>query len=147
MSSYHFSNKIPGLPLYPKATRQCMHLISLTYMMHMHTSALADPRGGAPGTRPPGVQFLAKILKIIAILGVGAPPWGKSWIRHCSGRSRISQMGTTNPRGGDKKEIGRGGLTHTHTTHIESHNTPHACHITPHTHTHTHTHTPHGKFK
>ena len=47
--------------------------------------------GGAPGTRapPPGgpnsfifMQFSAKMWKIIAILGVGAPPWGKSWIRH-----------------------------------------------------------------
>ena len=28
------------------------------------------------------MQFLAKIWKIIAIFGVGAPPWGKSWIRH-----------------------------------------------------------------
>ena len=49
---------------------------------------LADPRG-APGTRaPPGpnsfifMQFSAKIWKVIAILRVGAPPWGKSWIRH-----------------------------------------------------------------
>ena len=44
----------------------------------------------APGT-PPGspnsfifIQFSAKFSKILAILGVGAPPWGKSWIRHCS---------------------------------------------------------------
>ena len=29
------------------------------------------------------MQFLAKNWKIIALLGVGAPPWGKSWIRHC----------------------------------------------------------------
>ena len=51
--------------------------------------SLADLRG-APGTcAPPGgpnsfifMQFSAKIWKIIAILGVGAPPWGKSWIRH-----------------------------------------------------------------
>ena len=48
-------------------------------------------QGGAPGTRaPPGgpnsfifMQFSAKNWKIIALLGVGAPPWGKSWIRHC----------------------------------------------------------------
>ena len=49
-------------------------------------------QGGAPGMRaPPGgpnsfifMQFSAKMWKIIAILGVGAPPpWGKSWIRHC----------------------------------------------------------------
>ena len=46
-------------------------------------------QGGAPGTRaPPGgpnsfifMQFSAQMWKIIAILGVGAPPWGKSWIR------------------------------------------------------------------
>ena len=29
------------------------------------------------------MQFSAKNWKIIALLGVGAPPWGKSWIRHC----------------------------------------------------------------
>ena len=48
-----------------------------------------DPRG-VPGMRtPPGgpnsfifMQFLAKFWKKLAILGVGAPPWGKSWIRH-----------------------------------------------------------------
>ena len=47
--------------------------------------ALADP-GGAPGTRaPPGgpnsfifMQFLAKNWKIIALLGVGAPPPGEN---------------------------------------------------------------------
>ena len=47
-------------------------------------------QGGAPGTRAPlGVQILSfscsfrqKNWKIIALLGVGAPPWGKSWIRH-----------------------------------------------------------------
>ena len=47
---------------------------------------------GAPGTHASGglssfifMQFSAKIWKIIAILGVGSPPWGKSWIRHCEG--------------------------------------------------------------
>ena len=46
-------------------------------------------QGGRQGCMPPWgpnsfifMQFLAKIWKIIAILGVGAPPWGKSWIRH-----------------------------------------------------------------
>ena len=51
--------------------------------------ALADPRGGARDARPPWgpnsfifMQFSAKNWKIIELLGVGAPPWGKSWIRH-----------------------------------------------------------------
>ena len=45
--------------------------------------------GGRQGRAPPGgpnsfifMQFSAKNRKIIALLGVGAPPWGKSWIRH-----------------------------------------------------------------
>ena len=45
-------------------------------------------QGGAPS--PSGVQILSfscsfgqKNWKTIALLGVGAPPWGKSWIRHC----------------------------------------------------------------
>ena len=49
--------------------------------LHPFHTPLADPRG-APGTRaPPGgpnsfifMQFSAKMWKIIAILGVGAPP-------------------------------------------------------------------------
>ena len=52
--------------------------------------SLADPRGGRQGRAPPGgpisfifMQFSAKICKIIAIFGVGAPTWGKSWIRYC----------------------------------------------------------------
>ena len=48
---------------------------------------------GAPGTRTPlGVQILSfscsfwqKNCKIIALLGVGAPSAGKSWIRYCRG--------------------------------------------------------------
>ena len=51
---------------------------------------IGGSKGGARDACPPGgpnsfifMQFLAKIWKIIAILGVGAPPWGKSWIRHC----------------------------------------------------------------
>ena len=65
----------------------------LLILTRMHSSyTLADPRGAAaPGTRGPRgpnsfifMQFSAKIWKIIAILGVGAPPWGKSWICHCS---------------------------------------------------------------
>ena len=48
---------------------------------NLYSFALADPRG-APGTRPPPggpnsfifMQFSAKMWKIIAILGVGAPP-------------------------------------------------------------------------
>ena len=56
-------------------------------------SALADLGGGVPGTRAPslGVQILSfwcsfwkKIWKILALLGVGTPPAGKSWIRHWS---------------------------------------------------------------
>ena len=47
-------------------------------------------QGGRQGRAPPPggpnsfifMQFSAKMWKIIAILGVGAPPWGKSWIRH-----------------------------------------------------------------
>ena len=47
-------------------------------------------KGGRQGRAPPPggpnsfifMQFSSKIWKIIAILGVGAPPWGKSWIRH-----------------------------------------------------------------
>ena len=54
-----------------------------------HLLPLVDPRG-APGTHAPlGVQILSfscsfrqKNWKIIALLGVGAAPWGKSWIRH-----------------------------------------------------------------
>ena len=47
--------------------------------------------GGRQGRAPPlpggpnsfiFMQFSANIWKIIALLGVGAPPWGKSWIRH-----------------------------------------------------------------
>ena len=55
---------------------------------HIHTGiwslvnwSLADPRGGARDARPPWgpnsfifMQFSAKMWKIIAILGVGAPP-------------------------------------------------------------------------
>ena len=51
---------------------------------------LADLRGGARDAPPPGVQILSflcsfwqKNCKIIAVLGVGAPSSGKSWIRHC----------------------------------------------------------------
>ena len=50
---------------------------------------------GAPGTRPPGpnslifMQFSAKKLQNNYNLGFGAPPSGKSWIRHCG---RICQI-------------------------------------------------------
>ena len=53
---------------------------------------VADPRGrqgrAHSPPRPGGpnsfifMQFSAKNSKIIALLGVGAPPSGKSWIRH-----------------------------------------------------------------
>ena len=50
------------------------------HIQHIQHMSLADPRG-APGTRPPGgpnsfifMQFSAKMWKIIAILGLGAPP-------------------------------------------------------------------------
>ena len=54
-----------------------------------HNYPLADLRGA--GTRTPlGVQILSfscsfrpKKLQNNPNLGVGAPPWGKSWIRHC----------------------------------------------------------------
>ena len=46
--------------------------------------------GGGARTRPPGVQILSFsfsfqqiIRKNNRFLGVGAPFWGKSWIRHC----------------------------------------------------------------
>ena len=56
-----------------------------------HALIIGGSKGGRQGRAPPPggpnsfifMQFLAKIWKIIAILGVGAPPWGKSWIRHC----------------------------------------------------------------
>ena len=62
--------------------------------------ALADPRGGARDARPHWgskfffffMQFSAKIWKIITILGLGAPPWGKSWIRHCFGKLIVSSF-------------------------------------------------------
>ena len=67
-----------------------MKLVS--HILNSEHTALADPRGGARDARPPPggpnsfifMQFSAKMWKIIAILGVGAPPWGKSWIRHCT---------------------------------------------------------------
>ena len=51
---------------------------------------IGGSKGGHQGRAPPPggpnsfifMQFSAKIWKIIAILRVGAPPWGKSWIRH-----------------------------------------------------------------
>ena len=50
---------------------------------------IGGSKGGARDARPPRgpnsfifMQFSAKFWKIIAILGVGAPPLGKSWIRH-----------------------------------------------------------------
>ena len=56
------------------------------------SGGIGGSKGGARDARPPGgpnsfifIQFSAKIRKIIAILGVGAPPWGKSWIRHWGG--------------------------------------------------------------
>ena len=67
---------------------------------HLSHSCLAGPvlasciggsKGGARDAPPGGpnsfifMQFSAKIWKIIAILGVSTPPWGKSWIRHCRG--------------------------------------------------------------
>ena len=54
----------------------------------LQSVTLADPRGGARDVHPPGSKFFHfhavfnKKLKIIGILGVGAPPWGKSWIRY-----------------------------------------------------------------
>ena len=68
-------------------TRSSKHWYQWPYKMTYHWRI----QGGVPGTRtPPGgpnsfifMQFWVKIGKIIAILGVGAPPWGKSWIRHC----------------------------------------------------------------
>ena len=45
-------------------------------------------QGERPPPRGPNsfifMQFSAKNWKILAILGVGVPPWGKSWIPHCS---------------------------------------------------------------
>ena len=55
------------------------------------TNPLEDPSGGARDADPPGVQILLfscrfwqKNCKIIALLGVGAAPSGKSWICHCN---------------------------------------------------------------
>ena len=64
--------------------------LSFSYRFHHWLIPLADLRGGARDARPPPggpnsfifMQFSANIWKIIALLGVGAPPWGKSWIRH-----------------------------------------------------------------
>ena len=68
------------------------HHISLCWILYFHLFLLllfsfADPRGRQ--ARLPGAQILSfscnfrqKIGKIIALLGVGAPPWGKSRIRH-----------------------------------------------------------------
>ena len=51
---------------------------------------IGGSKGGRQGCAPPRgpnsfifMQFSAKNWKIIAFLGVGAPLWGKSWIRHC----------------------------------------------------------------
>ena len=51
---------------------------------------IGGSKGGRQGRAPPPggpnsfifMQFSANNWKIIAFLGVGAPPWGKSWIRH-----------------------------------------------------------------
>ena len=56
-------------------------LLQWVFYVQLYNISLADPRG-APGTRPPPggpnsfifMQFSAKMWKIIAILGVGAPP-------------------------------------------------------------------------
>ena len=79
-------------------TRSCVYHVRLSapctrtqdgdFFLNLRLT-LVDPRG-VPGMHiPPGgpnsfifMQFSAKNWKIIVILGVGAPPWGKSWIRH-----------------------------------------------------------------
>ena len=66
--------------LFPRVTS-----LMCTFSGNFGLYSLADPRG-APGTRaPPGgpnsfifMQFSAKMWKIIAILGVGAPPPGEN---------------------------------------------------------------------
>ena len=57
--------------------------VSLTFII------IVGSKWGGPGTRPLGSKFFhfhvvfgKKNWKIIALLGVGAPPWGKAWIRH-----------------------------------------------------------------
>ena len=61
-------------------------------------------RGGPGGPGPPlgskffqvSCSFRQKIEKIIPILEVGAPPWGKSWIRHCMIAKHTSDLSVNN---------------------------------------------------
>ena len=82
-----------GTGVTPVAPLHLIGQLGLTRDLRVWQLSMQDHwriQGGAPGTRaPPGgpnsfifMQFSAKMWKIIAILGVGAPPWGKSWIRH-----------------------------------------------------------------
>ena len=63
--------------------------------------SIGGSKGGRQG-RPRGpntfifMQFSAKKRKIIALLGVGAPPSGKSWIRHCDVKSCPWKVPSTN---------------------------------------------------
>ena len=63
---------------------------------------IGGSRGGTRDERPPGgpnsfifMQFSATNWKIITFLGVGTPPWGKSWIRHCTPLQKNWNLGTS----------------------------------------------------
>ena len=61
----------------------------------LRSFSIGGSKGGARDTPPPRgpnsfnfMQFLGENGQIIASFRVGAPSWGKSWIRHCSVPSR-----------------------------------------------------------
>ena len=66
-----------------------LHTICTKKRRFLSVHTIGRSKGGHQG-RPRGpnsfifMQFSAKIWEIIAILWVGAPPWGTSWIRHCT---------------------------------------------------------------
>ena len=85
--------RLPRIPPPPSGKSWILHclaqiLLHFVIMMTKHWRI----QGGRQGRSLGGVQFFhfhvvfgKKICKIIALMGVGAPPSGKSWIRHCKG--------------------------------------------------------------
>ena len=91
----HLSNKIPKS--FCRSTVRAeggnkieVHVAILSYIFYRTGRALANPKGGRQGRAPPPgdpnsfifMQFSGENGKIMALLGVGAPLSGKSWIRH-----------------------------------------------------------------